>query len=263
MKIGFFDSGLGGLILLKAVARALPQYDYYYYGDTAHLPYGDKTEAEIYTLSKNAMDYLFAQDCALVIIACNTASSETLRKLQDEYLPSNHPDKRILGVIIPTIEALNETTAARALLIATKRTVESKKYERELSLKGRAALTLHAVATPQLVPLIEQGLLDEATTEAIRIVEDSGIGEGEAVILGCTHYTLLTEKLREAFPHVQFISQDEVIPEKIRDYLFRHPELAQKLSHGETRQIHLTAHRPDYDQVMAQLLGGVYMADES
>jgi glutamate racemase len=132
MKIGFFDSGLGGLMILKAVAKALPEFDYEFYGDTANLPYGDKSEAAIYELTKQGVEHLFKRDCALVIVACNTASAETLRRLQDEYLPESYPDRRILGVIIPTVEEVMQEKYSNAILLATKRTVESKKYEKEL-----------------------------------------------------------------------------------------------------------------------------------
>ncbi len=262
MKIGFFDSGLGGLILLKATAKALPDYDYYYYGDTANLPYGDKTEEEIYAFSKQAMDHLFEHDCALVIIACNTASAETLRKLQDEYLPNNYPERRILGVIIPTIEALNDSGCKDALLIATRRTVDSKKYEKELLLKGLPDIRIDAVATPHLVPLIERGDTSEAIDAAAKIIETRPV-RGDSVILGCTHYTLLKDALREQFKELTFISQDEVIPKKLYLYLAMHPEIQNILSRSGTRQIYLTEHRPDYDQVMSQLLGGVYLPEDS
>ena len=108
MKIGFFDSGLGGLTILKAVTQALPSYDYEYFGDTAHVPYGNKSEEEIYELTKAGVEHLFEQECALVIIACNTASAETLRKLQDTFLKEEYPDRNILGVIIPMVEEVLE-----------------------------------------------------------------------------------------------------------------------------------------------------------
>jgi glutamate racemase len=108
MKIGFFDSGLGGLTILKAVVKELPQYDYVYYGDTLHLPYGDKTEEEIFTLTKTGIEYLFEKGCVLVIVACNTASAETLRKLQDSWLLETYPDRKVLGVIVPTLERVLE-----------------------------------------------------------------------------------------------------------------------------------------------------------
>ncbi len=263
MKIGFFDSGLGGLIILKAVAKALPQYDYTYYGDTKHLPYGDKTEEEIYEFSKEAMRYLFDHDTVLVIIACNTASAETLRRLQDTFLPTEYPDRKILGVIIPTIEELaKEDPGTEVLLLATKRTVESGKYEKELEQRGDTTITLTSVATPSLVPLIEAGRYGEASLEAIKII-DSVPGQRGVVILGCTHYTLLKDTLRDTYDSkIRFISQDEVIPEKLSEYLHNHPEITERLTSSGVRSIYLTEHRADYDMVAAQFLGGAYIPDE-
>jgi len=253
MKIGFFDSGLGGLILLTATTRLLPQYDYYYYGDTANLPYGDKSEEVIYQLSKLAMQHLFEAGCLIVIIACNTASSETLRRLQDEYLPEVYPDRRILGVIIPTIEALHDSGCKNALLLATKRTVESQKYQREVVQKNLTNMSIESMAAPTFVPLIEAGNIDGATEEAIAMVT-TWVGKGDAVILGCTHYTLLKDALRAEFPSLLFISQDELIPEKIAVYLQNHPELTSRLTTKGERTIHLTAERADYDMIKERLL---------
>src|SRR5437016_1812863 len=123
MKIGVFDSGVGGLIILKSIVQRLPEYDYVYLGDTKHVPYGPRSQDEIYRLTRRAVEFLFENDCQLIIIACNTSSSRALRKLQRQYLPKHYPDRRILGVIVPTIE-----TAARHNrigLIATKATVSS------------------------------------------------------------------------------------------------------------------------------------------
>jgi glutamate racemase len=264
MQIGFFDSGLGGLTILRAVARALPQYDYSFYGDTAHLPYGDKTEEEIYQLSQAAMAHLFGNGCALVIIACNTASAETLRRLQDEWLPVYYPDRRILGVIIPTIEALVASGSRRALLLATKRTVSSQKYERELSLRGDARGEIVAHATPGLVPLIEAGELEAAVAMAWNVLEPQR-ATIDTVILGCTHYTELKVALRERLAAVgvaiTVLSQDEIIPEKLQQYLRAHPEIAERLTNTGLRSIHLTAHRPDYDRIAAQLLHGAFVGE--
>lgn len=262
MNIGFFDSGLGGLLILKATARALPQYDYVYYGDTANLPYGDKTEEEIFKLTKAAITELFRRDCLLVIVACNTASAETLRLLQDSFIKEEYPDRRVLGVIIPTIEELVELETKHALLLATKRTVESGKYERELR-KLSKELKLTAKATPELVPLIELGEIDVAACAAIKTIE-SQAGEGDVVILGCTHYALLKNQLREHFAGARTIlSQDEVIPEKLTDYLSHHPEITSRLSNTGKREIVLTQHRPDYDRLTAEFLGGAYIPNES
>ncbi len=260
MNIGFFDSGLGGLLILKAVAKALPQYDYIYYGDTANLPYGDKTEEEIYIHTKAAIEELFKRDCLLVIVACNTASAETLRRIQDTYLRVEHPDRRILGVIVPSIEEVVEKRYARTLLLATKRTVESHKYEREL--EKLTDTTLVPIATPELVPLIESHRIDEAVALAIKVIEAQA-REGDAVLLGCTHYTLLKDALRTHFADtLTFIAQDEVIPKKLVDYLDHHPEITSRLTGTGKRVIQLTEHRPDYDQLTAEFLGGAYLPDE-
>jgi glutamate racemase len=263
MKIGFFDSGLGGLIILKAVTKAVPEYDYVYYGDTKNLPYGDKTEAEIFALTEAGVGELFLRDCALVIIACNTASAETLRKLQDNYLVKNFPERRILGVIIPTVETIIDTKETEVLLLATKRTVDSGKYDIELKNRVGDQVSLLSVATPELVPLIEGHKVNEAvlaSTQAIKkqLTLNPNI---RVVVLGCTHYTLLKVELKNIFPELIFISQDEVIPEKLKSYLRAHPEIRNTLSLGQTRNIILTEHRPDYDEVAQEFLNGVFIND--
>ena len=260
MKIGFFDSGLGGLIMLKAVAKALPQYEYEFYGDTKNLPYGDKTEAEIFELTKEGILHLFNRDCVLVIVACNTASAETLRKLQDGFLRETYPDRRVLGVIIPTVETVTELQLKRALLIATKRTVESGKYDVEFT-KAAKETELVSVATPVLVPLIELGEHDAALEEAVAVI--ARVGEVDGVILGCTHYCLLKEKLREHFlpQNISIISQDEIIPKKLELYLNNHPEIETRLTRGEKRNIFLTDASSRYDATIGELLGGAFIED--
>lgn len=261
MKIGFFDSGLGGLTIMKAVSSQLPQYDYAYYGDTENLPYGDKTEEEIYRLTLVGINHLFAADCALVIIACNTASAETAKKIQDEYLPKYFPDRKVLGIIVPTIEMLDFEVPTKVALIGTKRTVESNKYLNELNNVRKDMVSLTQISTPELVPLIELGELKTAATQAIKRIE-SEAGESEVVILGCSHYTQIKQALREYFGKNKIVlSQDEIIPSKLKDYLDRHEEISSRLTSEGTRTIHLTEHRPDYDNVMGQFLGGVFMVD--
>ncbi len=262
MKIGFFDSGLGGLLILKHVAKQLSQYDYEYYGDTAHLPYGDRSEDEIFTLTKAGMEHLFARECVLVIVACNTASAETLRRLQDEWLPYQYPDRRILGVIIPMIETVEESGLEHVLLVATKRTVDSNKYQRELE-KKTSSISLTQVATPVLVPLIEAGALADAAAALVPILEMHCKQGGGGVVLGCTHYGLLTEALRAHFGEVYAImSQHEIIPSKLALYLERHPELCDRLSTTGKRNIYLTANRTDYDRFIASILDGRLVMEE-
>lgn len=258
MKIGLFDSGLGGLIVLSAVAKRLPQYDYLYYGDTANLPYGDKSEKEIFELTRRGIDWLFKQDCALIIIACNTASAETLRKLQDEYLVENYPNRRILGVIIPTVEELLESKARQGLLIATKRTVDSGKYPLELGKYGDATLKLNSIATPGLVPLIEDEKIDEAlaVVKATIDKEMERVGELDTLVLGCTHYAKLKDGLQAVYPKLRILSQDEIIPAKLENYLLRHPELEGQLSQRGTREIKLSLDKDNYVELAEKLLAG-------
>lgn len=262
MKIGFFDSGLGGLLIMKAVAAALPQFDYEYYGDTKHLPYGEKTEAEIFELTKAGMEHLFARGSVLNIIACNTASAETLRRLQDTWLPQAHPDKKILGVIIPMVEALTTSRIQKALLIGTTRTIASQKYERELA-KCHSDVELCSVATPTLVPLLEAGKRAEALAAAIDVI-DTYRKEGiEGVVLGCTHYGLLIHELRAHYQdRLRFFSQHEIIPAKLAQYLDRHVEITEQLTKEGTRNIYLTEHRADYDATLATILHGSFLAEE-
>lgn len=261
MKIGFFDSGLGGLTIMKAVSLTLPQYDYIFFGDTANLPLGDKTEEEIYQYTKAGVEDLFKRDCLLVILACNTASSETLRRLQDTFLKEEYPERRILGVVIPTVEELINSGSQEALLIATRRTVESNKYPRELGERTAKPPKLTSLATPELVPLIEHGELDKALEKAIEAVE-ARINTTDTLILGCTHYNKLKEGLRQHFSakegrsSLRILAQDEIIPAKLTDYLDRHPELTSRLSTGQKRIIVLTQHRSDYDHAVAELLEG-------
>jgi len=264
MKIGLFDSGLGGLVVLKAVVKQLPDYDYEYYGDTKHVPYGGRAEEEIYELTKAGVIHLFERDCALVIIACNTASAETLRRLQDEFLPEEYPTRKILGVIIPVIEEVVNSECKRVLMFATQRTVSSGKYHLELGKRNEIDTKIEAVATPELVPLLEVGNIAGASAIAQALIDERLLdgGEVEGLILGCTHYTLLTDKLREAYgDRIKIFSQAEIIPERIDDYLMRHMEIETTLNRGGGRNVFLTEHRKDYDEHISMLLEGQFLAE--
>lgn len=261
MKIGIFDSGLGGVLILKAVAKALPEYDYEYYGDTKHVPFGDRSESEIYEFTRAAVEHLFEKGCLIVILACNTASAETLRKLQDEFLPEHYPDRRILGVIIPVVEEVIEHTCKQVILFGTQRTVGSGKYHLELGKRNEIDTKIEAVATTELVPLLESGKLDEALALTRKKI-DERLKRGDrvdGVILGCTHYNLMLTELRSQYPEITFFGQAEIIPEKIVAYLKNHPELEEKLSRGRERNIFLTKHRADYDEHLQTLLKGRFI----
>lgn len=253
MKIGVFDSGMGGLVILQAILSRIPQYDYVYLGDTANLPYGNHSTDMIYTHTKNAMDFLLkTKDCALVIIACNTASIAALRKLQQEYLPNECPDRRILGVVVPTMEEIAKRNLNRVGLIATLTTVQSGVYAQELAKISDA--TVISLATPLLVPLIENNgdkYAREIITDYIRNFDNTDI---QAIVLGCTHYPVY-KKLFAEISGLPIISQDEIIPNSLADYLERHPEIESRIGQNATREFYVSDINPGYKSLAQRITG--------
>ena len=256
MKIGIFDSGFGGLMVLHEVKARLPQYDYVYLGDNARAPYGNRNAETIYEYSKQAMDFLFGHGCQLVIVACNTISATALRKLQNEYLPAlKDPTKRILGVLIPLAEEImTHTRTGRIGLIGTKATIQSGSFEKELQKQfemlqksgtkfGFQRLNIYKIAAPLLVPLIEEGWAKHAVTNKVlrvylRPLKDKKI---DTLIVGCTHYILLHRKIERMIGRRVFVPQAaKIVAEKFSEYLSRHPEIESRLSQGKTSQIYTT-----------------------
>lgn len=227
MKIGIFDSGLGGLVISKALIEKMPSYDYVYYGDTAHLPYGDKTSGQILAYSIEAIKFLIAQDCAIIIIACNTATSIALRYLQQRFIPNYSPGIKVLGVVIPTVEEAIFPNASKIGVIATTATARSHIYQTEL-LKINPHLEITEIAAPDLVPMIENNNFEKATKLCQKYARQ--FSTSDSLILGCTHYPLLKEYFRKLLPGVRIISQDELMGAKLEDYLLRHSEISQQLS---------------------------------
>lgn len=253
--IGIFDSGLGGLVMTKAFRKAIPQADFLYLGDTLHVPYGPRSAEAIYEFTLNAVKYLFDAGCPLVIIACNTASANALRRLQQTYLPGAYPDRRVLGVIVPTIEAAVSTGKHNIGLIGTAFTVNSGTYRDELQ-KLNPQIRLVAKATPLLVPLAENNGIQYAGP----ILQDylqPMVAEGiDSLILGCTHYPLFRKQIEQILPEgVDIISQDEVVPPKLVDYLRRHSEMDARLSKGGTLKALLTDVTSTYRNTGQELLG--------
>lgn len=252
-KIGIFDSGLGGLYIANAVRKALPHYDYLYLGDTLNLPYGRRSDENIYDLCEAAMRHLFASDCQIVLMACNTASAAALRKLQQGFLAREFPERRLLGVVVPTLEAAIDSGHTHIGLIATERTTHSNIYEIELQ-KINPAVQLHSVATPLLVPLIEHGgekYLDLVLEDYLAPLLAKNI---DCLILGCTHYVSLKERIR-ALTHIDVLSQDDIIPAKTQDYLRRHPEFEGLLSRGGTFEIAATDLNESFEANIRALVG--------
>jgi len=255
-KIGIFDSGLGGLYVGRGIRAALPEYDYVYLGDTLNVPYGGRSYEGIYNLTQSAMRFLIEeQGCDLVIIACNTASVTALHRLQSEYLPQNCPNNRILGVVVPTLEAATELGASHIGLIATEYTVRSKIYDEEIS-KINAHAEIYAQATPLLVPLIEnQGdkYMDMVLNDYLEPLLAKGL---DSLILGCTHYVSIKDRVRDITRHrVRILSQDEIIPPKMKEYLTRHPEMETRLSTNGSLKAFVTDDSPTTIKNIQDLVG--------
>lgn len=238
MKIGVFDSGLGGLTILRSFVRSMPEFDYIYLGDTARVPYGNRSRDAIYQFVREAVDYLFDQDCRLVILACNTASAEALRKIQREYLPRRYPDRRVLGVIIPTAEEVAGKAVRRVGILATHGTVSAGTYVRELK-KIDPHIAVYQQAAPLLVPLIENDAKHFAAPILESYLRPLMRRRVDAIVLGCTHYPMLKREIR-AMAKVPVISQDELIARKLKNYLNRHPEIARTLSKKGTATLFVT-----------------------
>jgi len=233
--IGFFDSGFGGLTILKEVVKVLPSYSYIYLGDNARAPYGSRSQKVIYQFTTEGVIELFKRGAELIILACNTSSSSALRKIQQEFLPKYFPNKKVLGIIIPTAEEVKKFTLSNEVgILATEATVNSLSYPKEIN-KLFPEIKIYQQSCPLLVPIIESGeiewlgldliikkYLDELFQNSQRI---------DTIILGCTHYAIIEERIKNRVPAgVKIISQGPIIAEKLKNYLLRHPEIEEKLS---------------------------------
>ena len=264
--IGIFDSGYGGLSIFRDIEKKLPQHDYIYLGDNARAPYGDKSQKLIYKYSQEAVDYLFAKGCKLVIFACNTVSAVALRKLQQEYLPKKYPSaiglrarqkKNVLGVIRPLVEAVSELKKNSKIgIMATTSTVESNAYFNEFS-NIDPSIRVVQQACPLLVPLIEESReqLPETNmivTEYIRPLKKMNL---DAVVLGCTHYGWLQEAINKSFGvEVNVLRSGQIIADKLADYINRHPEY-DKPSKKSQRFFLTTGDNQKFDKAAKKFLG--------
>ncbi|NUM25580.1 MAG: glutamate racemase [Candidatus Buchananbacteria bacterium] len=241
--IGIFDSGIGGLTVVKAIRRVLPAYQLMYLGDTARTPYGNRSQEKIYEFTVQAVDYLFKQGCGLVIVACNTASAEALRKLQQEWLPIHYPDRRVLGVIRPVVEvAVSQSRYGRLGVLGTRATVNSGAYERELRALD-PKLKIWQAAAPLLVPLIEEGWLKRPETIKIArlYLRELKTKKIDTLILGCTHYPMLHKKFQSICgKNIKVLDVATIVAEKLKDYLNRHPETEQRLVKGTDHRFLVT-----------------------
>ena len=256
--IGVFDSGFGGLVVLREFLQLLPGYDYLYLGDNASIPYGTSSDRVVLRFTEQAVDYLFRQGCQLIILACHTASAKALRTIQQVYLPSHYPDKRVLGVVIHTVEeALARTRSRRIGVIGTEGTVASQSFELELK-KLDPAVEVFQQACPLLVPLIEAGEQDWEGTAMIlrRYLAPLKAARVDTLILGCTHYSILKEQVRSIMGNGrELICSGQVTAAKLVDYLRRHPEMEGRLSRGGRRCYLTTDLTPRFQQLAGLFMG--------
>jgi glutamate racemase len=247
--VGIFDSGYGGLTVLSGIKSVLPEYDYIYLGDNARAPYGNRSFERVYEFTLEAVKWFFKQGCHLVILACNTASAKALRTIQQVNLPQIDPDKRVLGVIRPTAEQIGLASKSGHIgVMGTEGTIQSKSYEIEIS-KLHPHITVIGEACPMWVPLVENREYDKPGADYFikqhvdnLLTRDPQI---DTIILGCTHYPLLMEKIRRYLPeNISIISQGEVVAYSLKDYLRRHPEIDEKCTKGGTTR-YFTTDSPD------------------
>ena len=231
--IGIFDSGYGGLTILREIRRLMPEYDYLYLGDNARTPYGTRSFEVVYDFTLQAVKKLFDMDCPLVILACNTASAKALRTIQQKDLPYLDDTRRVLGVIRPTAECIGETTKTRHIgILATSGTIKSESYPMEIK-KLYPDITVTGMACPMWVPLVENNEFESDGADYFvkkyidALIEiDNNI---DTIILGCTHYPLLIRKIKQFTPsHINIITQGEYVAESLKDYLNRHNEIEKR-----------------------------------
>lgn len=239
--IGIFDSGYGGLTILEKIRERLPQYDYIYLGDNARTPYGTRSFEVVYEFTLQAVKKLFDLGCPLIILACNTASAKALRSIQQINLPQINANNRVLGVIRPTVECISNITNTKHIgVLATTGTIKSQSYPLEIQ-KLSPDVLVSSEACPMWVPLVEN---NEYQSEGADYFIQKHINQLlakdpliDTLILGCTHYPLLIEKIRKYTPsHIQIISQGEYVAASLDDYLMRHPEINDRCSkNGQCR----------------------------
>ncbi len=261
--IGVFDSGFGGLDVLRGIVKELPSYNYIYLGDTARLPYGNRPKEIVYEFTKQAVDFLFKQNCELIIVACNTASSDALRKIQREYLPKKYPNKKVLGVLIPiSEETVEKTKSLKIGVMATIGTVKSKSFLRELS-KLNSRVKVFQEACPLLVPLVEAGEQNSKKTDlALRKYLKPLLKENiDTLVLGCTHYGILEKQIQKIIgPKIKIISGSELIGKKLKNYLSKHKELEKKLGMGRARVFYSTKLTANFTKLGSKFFGGNIIA---
>lgn len=235
--IGVFDSGYGGLTIYNEIQKLLPQYDYLYLGDNARTPYGTRSFDVVCEFTRQAVRYLFQQGCQLVILACNTASAKALRTIQQTDLPALDPNRRVLGIIRPTVEHVGEVTKSGHVgVLATEGTIKSHSYPLEIR-KLYPEIEVVGESCPMWVPLVETNEYEsEGADFFVKRHIDNLLArdpEIDTIILGCTHYPILMEKIRKYTPDgITLLTQGAAVAASLAEYLQRHPEMERLCTKG-------------------------------
>jgi len=258
--VGIFDSGYGGLTVFRSIADALPQYDYLYLGDNARAPYGNRSFETVYEYTLECVQWFFEQGCPLVILACNTASAKALRTIQQKYLPAYAPGKRVLGVIRPTAEVVGQyTRTGHVGVLGTKGTVSSGSYLKEIG-NFYPEVKVYQQACPLWVPFIESGdYKGEGVDYYIKRDLDALFAQAsdiDTLLLACTHYPLLEDKIRKYLPaDVRLVTQGPIVASSLSGYLLRHPEIDGELSKGSSRSFFTTDSASDFEEHATSFFG--------
>ena len=259
-SIGVFDSGYGGLTVLKEIVAKLPQYDYIYLGDNSRAPYGNRSFETVYHYTLQCVEWFFKQGCPLVILACNTASAKALRTIQQNDLPKIAPDRRVLGVIRPTTEVVSQYTKSKKVgVLATNGTVQSNSYVIEIN-KFFPDIQVTQEACPMWVPLVEN---NEHESHGADFFIKKNIHQLlkqepliDTVLLACTHYPLLLKKITEYTPvDITILTQGEIVANSLADYLQRHEEMEKRLTKTATRTFFTTDDTASFDKRAASFYG--------
>ena len=251
--IGIFDSGYGGLTILKEIKSLMPQYDYLYLGDNARTPYGTRSFETVYHYTKQCVEWLFAQQCELVILACNTASAKALRTIQQNDLKGNLANKRVLGVIRPTAEIIGRFSRTNHIgVLGTSGTVKSASYLIEIE-KYFSGISIFQHACPLWVPLVENNEFgNEGGEYFIRKDMEKLLNQSakiDTILLGCTHYPLLINTIKKYLPEgIRVISQGKIVAESLGDYLVRHPEMEERCSKNASVRFCTTDSASDFNK---------------
>jgi glutamate racemase len=265
--IGVFDSGYGGLTVLKEITALLPQYDYIYLGDNARTPYGSRSFETVYHYTWQCVEWFFKQGCSLVIVACNTASAKALRTIQQKNLPFMAPNKRVLGVIRPSAEVIGTMSKTGHIgIMGTQGTVNSNSYLLEIQ-KFFPEVQVWQQACPMWVPLIENNEHTQLGADYFvakytqqLMAQNSAI---DTVLLACTHYPLMYNKIKAALPaQVQLIMQGGIVAKSLKNYLLRHPEIAQKCSKNSSALFFTTDDSAIFEQQASLFYGSNIQAQQ-